>query len=121
MKTRFLFFLALAAMLSACHEQDTLIGTWTVDKVHVQFDENRTTPELVKQIGEMERQNTFSISTDSTLVFNGLDLIWQGRVSLVGDSLLIVDGRDFGTWREGHIVTLVDSPLGEVMVTYRRE
>ena len=63
MKTRFLFFLALGLTLGGCEpEQDTLFGTWTVDKVNVQFDESRTTPELVKQVGEMERGNTLSIS-----------------------------------------------------------
>lgn len=122
MKKSFLFLFALVIMLGSCrHEADTLVGTWTVDKVHVQFDEQRVTPELVKQVGEMERQNTFSISADSVMVFKGLDLTWEGHVCLKSDTTLLCDGREFGTWCEGRIVTQVDTPVGEVIVIYRKE
>ena len=122
MKNRFLLLLGLAVLLSACQpEADPLIGRWTVDKVNVQFDERMSTPELVKQIGEMERQNTFSINTDSTLVFKGLETTVEGKLSLVGDSTLLVNGTHFGVWKNGRIVTRTGSPLGEVVVTYRKE
>lgn len=122
MKNRFLFLLGLAVLLSACQpEADPLIGRWTVDKVNVQFDERMSTPELVKQIGEMERQNTFSISTDSMLVFKGLETSVEGKLSLVGDSTLFVNGTHFGIWKNGRIVTRTGSPLGEVVVTFRKE
>ena len=122
MKMRFLFLLALTVLLSACqHDADPLIGTWTVDKVNVQFDEKRSTPELVKQIGEMERQNSFSINADSILVFKGLDAEWQGRISLKSDGVLICNGSNFGIWKNGQIVTHNDSPIGEIVVTYRKK
>ena len=116
------FLLGLAALFCACnHQQDSLIGTWVVDKVNVQFDEKRSTPELVKQIGEMERQNSFSISTDSTLTFKGLDAEWQGKISLKSDGMLVCDDSNFGIWKDGLIVTQTESPLGEVMVTYKKK
>ena len=122
MKNRFLFLFGLAALLGACQpEADPLIGRWTVDKVNVQFDERMSTPELVKQIGEMERQNTFSISTDSTLVFKGLETTVEGRLSLINDSTLLINGTHFGTWKNGRIVMRTGSPLGEVVVTYKKE
>lgn len=122
MKRSILFLTGLACTLCACHpEQGTLIGTWTVDKVHVQFDESRSTPELVKQTGEMEKRNTFSISADSVLVFKGIDEQWEERVNLVNDSVLRCSGRDFGIWSGERIVTRTDTPLGEVLVVYRKE
>ena len=70
----FCLFFVLAMLLVACTSKpDTLIGDWTADKVSVQFDENHSTPELVKQVGEMEKQNRISIGNDSILVFKGLD------------------------------------------------
>ncbi len=121
MKNRFLFLMALAAMLSACTQKgDSLIGTWTVSKVNVQFDERRNTPELVKQVGEMEKQNVISISKDSMLVFKGLEDEWQGRASLKKDTLYL-EGTAFGVWKDGAIVTRTDSPLGEIIVTYWKE
>ena len=122
MKRSFLFLAGLAMGLGACHhEGNTLVGTWSVDKVHVQFDEQRTTPELVKQVGEMERQNSISIDADSTLMFKGFEETTQGRLHLESDGTLLVDGAAFGQWKDGRIVTHVDSPLGEITVTYRKD
>ena len=122
MKRSILFLAAFALGLGACHhEGDTLVGTWTVDKVHVQFDEQRNTPELVKQVGEMERQNTIVISADSTLTFKGFEERSQGRLHLQSDGTMWLDSVVFGTWSNGRIVTRVDSPRGEITVTYRKE
>jgi hypothetical protein len=69
----------------------------------------------------MERQNTLNISTDSTLVFKGLEETRKGRLSLRSDGTMLVDGTPFGTWSGGRIVTHVGSPAGEVVVSYRKE
>ena len=122
MKNRIIFLLALAAMLCACHPKaDPLFGTWTISKVNVQFDEQRNTPELVKQMGEMEKQNVITIDNDSILTFKGLDEEWQGRISLRSDGTILHEGIIFGTWKNGEIVTRNGSPLGEVVVTYKKE
>lgn len=122
MKKHLLPFLAFGLVLCACEPvHDSIVGTWTVEKVKVQFDESRTTPELVKQVGEMERENTFSISADSVLVFKGIDETSRGRFNLVGDSTILVDGKVFGTWMNGQIITKTTSPLGEVVIYYNKE
>ena len=122
MKSKFLLFIGLTFALCACHHKaDPLFGTWTVDKVNVQFDEQHSTPELVKQIGEMERQNVISITADSTLTFKGMDESLQGRLSLKNDGTLLLDNADFGQWKDGQIITRTGSPLGEVTVSYRKK
>lgn len=121
-KLIFALILGIVSMFYACNRQhDTLIGSWTVDKVNVQFDEKHNTPELVKQIGEMERQNSFNINADSILSFKGLDTEWQGKIHLRSDGTLICNGANFGVWKEGQVVTRTGSPLGEVIVTYRKK
>lgn len=122
MKSKFLLFIGLTFALCACHHKaDPLFGTWTVDKVNVQFDEQHSTPELVKQIGEMERQNVISITADSILTFKGMDDSLQGRLSLKNDGTLLLDNADFGQWKDGQIITRTGSPLGEVTVSYRKK
>lgn len=122
MKKGILFLLNFIIMFCACNrQQDSLIGTWIVDKVNVQFDEKRSTPELVKQIGEMERQNSFNINADSILVFKGMDTEWQSRISLKGDGTLSCVDANFGIWKDGQIITHNDSPIGEIVVTYRKK
>lgn len=111
----------LALLLASCTpKSDSLIGEWTVDKVNVQFDENRSTPELVKQIGEIEKQNTLSISSDSLLVFKGLDEAWEGHLTLSEGNKLYCDGKLFGQWNHGTISTRTNSPLGEIMIRYKK-
>jgi len=122
MKKTFLVFLGLILLLSACTEkQDSLIGDWKADKVNVQFDESRSTPELVKQIGEMEKLNRISISADSILVFSSLDNNFEGRLTLDESGTLYCNGNVFGQWKNGEIVTKTPSPLGEITVKYQKE
>ena len=122
MKKHIPFLFGFAFLLSACTEKsNSLIGDWVVDKVNVQFDENRSTPELVKQIGEMEKQNSISINADSTLVFSSLDNNLQGRLRVDENGTLYCDGTLFGEWKNGEIVTKTPSPLGEIVITYRKE
>ena len=121
MKNKSLFLLAFAVTLCACRPKtDSFFGTWTVSKVNVQFDEQLSTPELVKQLGEIEKQNVITISNDSILTFKGLDVNWQESISLKNETLLR-NGAVFGTWKNGEIVTRSGSPLGEVVVVYRKE
>ena len=122
MKHSFCPFFVLAVLFAACTSKpDTLIGDWTADKVTVQFDENHATPELVKQVGEMEKQNRISISGDSTLVFKGLDSESQGRMTVDQQGVIYCDGQKFGIWENGIIITTVTSPLGEITVKYQKK
>ena len=114
--------IGIALMLGACHHEDnSLIGTWTADKVNVEFDEQRATPELVKQIGEMEKHNVIVISADSLLTLTNGEGGTTGRLHLLGDGSLHVDEQPFGQWKDGEIVTRTGSPIGEVVVTYRKQ
>ena len=122
MKKQWLLLLGLTLVLCACtNETDSLIGTWSVDKVNVQFDEHRGTPELVKQVGEMEKQNVILISPDSLLIFNSLEGETKGKLSLSKDGTLTCNGNFFGIWKGENIVTRTNSPLGEIVVTYRKK
>lgn len=122
MKKSILPFLCSLFLLAACtHKSESLIGTWVVNKVNVQFDENRTTPELVRQIGEMEKGNTFSINADSIMYFNGMDESFEGRISLSDGTKLYCGQSFFGEWKYSVIVTKTGSPLGEIVVTYSRK
>lgn len=121
MKRNILFLTGLAFALCGCHRGgDSIVGTWTVDKVNVQFDERRNTPELVRQIGEMEKQNTITISADSVLTLTNADGSMTGRLHLLDDGTILVNAMPIGQWKDRQIVTRTGSPIGEVVVTYRK-
>ena len=122
MRKGIILLLGFALAISACTPKaDPLFGTWTVSKVNVQFDEQHNTPELVKQVGEMEKQNIITLDNDSILTFKGLDEAWQDRISLRSDGTMLCEGIAFGTWKNGEIVTRSNSPLGDVVITFRKK
>jgi hypothetical protein len=122
MKKQILFLLGLVFSLCACHQKtDSLIGEWEADKVNVQFDERRSTPEMVKQIGKSEKNNYFIIDKDSVLVFNSLEMEMIGRVTTDKQGNLFLEDAPFGQWKNGQIVTKTTSPWGEIVVTYRKK
>lgn len=122
MKKRILFLLGIALLLGACHQKtDSLIGTWEVDKVNVHFDESRSTPEMVKQVGEGEKYNYFIIDKDSVLVFNSVEMEWIGRVTIDKQGNLFLEGAPFGQWKNSEIVTTTTSPLGDIIVVYKKK
>ena len=121
MKKGFLFTLCFAFFLCSCNNDTTsLIGSWVVDKVNVAFDEHKNTPEMVKQIGEMEKKNTLLITADSLLTITSNGTTTSGHIRLSENGTLFYNGTYFGQWEEEKIVTSVDTPIGEVIVTYKK-
>lgn len=120
MKKLVLILLSLIAV--SCHRpSDPLFGTWQANKVHVGFDEKHTTPDMVKQIGEMEKQNRLEIMSDSTMTFISSDYTLQGQLRLCSDGKLFCNGELFGIWSDGKITTSTPSPFGEISVEYTKE
>lgn len=89
--------------------------------MNVHFDESRSTPEMVKQVGEMEKSNYFIIDKDSVLVFNSAEMEWIGRVTTDKQGNLYFEDAPFGQWKDGEIVTTTTSPLGDIVVVYKKK
>ena len=119
MKRAFLIISALLLLAACTQKEDAFIGRWTVDKVNVEFDEEWATPEMVRQVGAMEKNNVVVISADSllTLVNEG-DTVWY-RCSLRGSQILC-DGEPWGCFEDGAIKTETSSPMGSVKVVYKK-
>lgn len=107
-------------LFSSCHrDNDPFIGRWTVEKVNVEFDETKSTPEMVRQYGELEKGNVIEISKDSvlTLISDGDTL--RGKCSLRGQSLYCQNVL-FGQFKNGVILTETLTPIGKVKVSYKK-
>lgn len=115
-----LFLLLPVLLFVSCHRNgDTLIGRWEVERVNVEFDESKATPEMVRQIGEMEKDNVIIIAQDSLLTFISNGDTVRGRYSLQG-TRLFCDDKPFGICENGMIRTESSTPLGRIEVLYRR-
>ena len=116
----FALVMAILLFASSCDtEKNPLVGHWTVDKVSVDFDENRSTPQMVKQIGEMEKGNVIDINIDSTLLFISDKDTTQFRYSLEGNHIYC-GGEEFAELRDGVLMTSKKTVLGAVKVSYKR-
>ena len=75
---------------------------------------------MVKQYGELEKGNIIEITNDSVLtLITGGDTL-TGRCALKGTQL-ICDGQPFGLFEKGKIQTETGTPLGKIVVIYRRK
>lgn len=118
---RSLFMMLLFLLVSSCHRHsDPLIGRWTVEKVNVEFDEKKATPEMVRQYGEMEKGNVIEISKDSVLILVSEGDTLKSRCSLRGDQLYC-DGAVFAKFENGDLITETSTPMGKVRVVYRKK
>ena len=110
--------LTLLLLLGACvGRHDPFFGRWEVERVNVEFDESKASPEMVRQFGEMEKGNVIEINKDSLLTFISDGDTLRGHCSLKGETLYC-DGTVFGVIRDGVLMTETSTPLGKVEVFY---
>lgn len=114
-------FLPVLMVIACNRPSDPLFGTWHATKVNVGFDEKLSTPDMVKQIGEMEKQNQLDIKSDSTMTFVSGSYTLTGQLKLLPDGTLLCDGELFGTLNEDRITTKNPSPFGEIQVEYTKK
>ena len=119
MKRVFLIGWALLLLTSCAPKEDAFFGRWTVDKVNVEFDEEWATPEMVRQVGAMEKNNVVIITPDSLLTLVNEDDTIQYRCRLHGNQILC-DGEPWGSYERGVITTKTSSPMGSVKVLYKK-
>ncbi len=107
-------------LLDGCKHHDTLFGTWITDNINVEFDESKSTPELVKQFGEMENGNRIVLSQDSTMQFQSSEEKLSGRFSLSNDTLFC-NGQVFGLLKNDRILTTKKTILGVITISYKKK
>lgn len=106
-------------LVSCTHQEDPFFGHWTVDKVNVEFDADGTTPEMVRQIGAMEKNSEVIITADSMLMQVVEGDTMRGVCSLRGNQILC-DGEPWGVFEEDVIKTETFTPLGVVKASYHK-
>ncbi len=109
--------------------ESKLVGTWKAQKVETDFDEQYTTPEMLRQVVEMQKETYFKIIDDSTLIImspgNTHETSWELDSSDQTISY-IFDGNSaylnkLGTFTDGKIVSESKTPLGVITIYYEKE
>ena len=121
----------IAIIITSCggSPESKLIGTWKAQKVETDFDEQYTTPEMLRQVVEMQKETFFKIIDDSTLIImspgNTHETTWKlnpedQSISYFfdGDSNYL---NKLGTFSEDRIVSESKTPLGVITIYYEKE
>jgi len=134
MKTVIFQILILATIIftvASCGQriEKKLIGTWKVADVQTEFNENEVTPEMLRQVVEMQKQTYFRILNDSTMVIissnntyeanwilheetNNISYFFEGMESQV---------NELGNYSDGQIINQTSTALGTMTITYEKE
>ena len=121
----------VAIIITSCggSPESKLIGTWKAQKVETDFDEQYTTPEMLRQVVEMQKETFFKIIDDSTLIImspgNTHETIWKLDPEDQSISYFF-DGdpsylNELGTLSSGKIVSESKTPLGVITIYYEKE
>ncbi|HJN06699.1 MAG TPA: hypothetical protein QF480_08790 [Bacteroidales bacterium] len=123
--------LTLAIIITSCggSPEKELIGTWKAQKVETDFDEQFTTPEMLRQVVEMQKETYFRIIDDSTLIIISPGNTHETKWSLDPDDQSISYFFDsspnqlnkLGTFSSDKIVSETNTPIGKITIYYEKE
>ena len=123
--------LVLAVIFSSCggSPESKLVGTWKAQKVETDFDEQYTTPEMLRQVVEMQKETYFRIIDDSTLVIVSPGTTHETSYKLDKEDNTIAyffegnpgSHNELGTLSSGKIVSESTTPLGKITIYYEKE
>jgi len=123
--------LSLMLVISSCGgtPESKLVGTWKAQKVETDFDEQYTTPEMLRQVVEMQKETFFKIINDSTLIIvspgNTHETSWELDPSDKSISYVFEGNASYlnklGILSEGKIISESKTPLGVITIYYEKE
>ena len=121
--------ITLVWLASCSSPESKLIGTWKVNDVETNFDEQSVSPEMLKQVIEMQKQTYFRIMDDSTMIIISNDNTHEARWILDSDDNTVTfffEGMEttlntLGKYSDDQIVSETCTPLGKMIIFYGKE
>jgi len=122
---------AFTVIMTSCggSAESKLVGTWKAQKVETDFDEQYTTPEMLRQVVEMQKETYFKIIDDSTLIIlspgNTHETKWTLDPSDQTISYFFEGNSNYlnklGKFEDGKIISESKTPLGVITIYYEKE
>ena len=118
-----LLFISLLLLLS-CSKSEGIIGTWTVEKISFDFDERKSTPEMIRQLGLIEKHNTLIFKNDSIvhITMAAIDSDYKYTLNPEGTIKLEPDTHPIRhiSLKNSVITTETDTPIGKMIIKYKK-
>ena len=123
-----LLLLGVVLFASCSSTENKLVGTWKVEDVKTDFNESNTTPQMLQQIVEIQKQTHFKIRTDSVMVIisnnNTYEAVWSFDKSSQIVNYHFKDDTTvykLGDYVDPYIISESTTPLGVITTTYSKE
>ena len=121
--------LMMIAISCGNNPEKKLIGTWKVADVQTEFNENEVTPEMLRQVVEMQKQTYFRILNDSTMIIITSNNTYEANWILhekTNDITYFFEGmesqvNELGKYSNGKIINETSTALGTMTITYEKE
>ena len=111
-------------ILFSCSRSSSIIGTWTVDKVSFEFNERKSTPEMIRQLGEIEKHNTLIFKNDSIvhITMAAIDADYLYQISNDGTITLEPANHPISSisLNQNVIQTETETVIGKMRITYKK-
>ena len=113
-------------LISCSSPQSKLEGTWKVKKVETNFDEQKVSPETLKQIVDMQKEMYFRFLNDTAMVIISNDNTHEAKWKFDRKDNTIYfyfSGMEtsitkLGVYLDNEIVAETNTPLGKLTVFY---
>ena len=123
-----LLLLSIVLFASCSSTENKLVGTWKVEDVKTDFNESNTTPQMLQQIVEIQKQMYFKIRTDSVMVIiinnNPHEAVWSFDK---GNQVISYHFKNdttvykLGDYVDSFIITKSNKSFGIITTTYSKE
>lgn len=121
----------IVILITSCGQsiEKKLVGTWKVADVQTEFNETEVTPEMLRQVVDLQKQTYFRIINDSTMVIisnnNTYEAGWvideeTSDITYFFDGME-AQGNQLGNYTDGQIVNETKTALGSMTITYKKE
>ena len=129
--TQFITVVILGAIAVSCGQsvEKQLTGTWKVTDVQTDFDENKVTPEMLRQVVDMQKNTFFRIMNDSMMVIISNNVTHEARWRYdenTSEIIYFFVGMEnmsnvLGKYENNQIVSKSNTPLGVITTVYGKE
>jgi len=120
--------LSVVLFVSCSSTENKLTGVWKVQDVKTDFNESKTTPQMLQQIVEIQKQTHFKIKSDSVMVIISNNKTYEAVWSFDKNTQVIkyhfkgdTDIHKLGTFVDANIVSESKTQLGTITTIYAKE
>ncbi len=129
--THFFAFVIISVIAVSCSQspEKQLTGTWKVSDVQTDFDETKVTPEMLRQVVDMQKQTFFKILNDTIMVIISNNVTHEAKWHFNKETSEIIYffvgmenmSHTLGKFEENKIVSKSNTPLGVITTTFEKE